>query len=176
MVETEPCDPPCSVSVSAPMVMQHSWIPGVILTEGLFPHNRRSLQVLAKSTWSPTGYGVRPLAPQEFWNLWDVPILLQDVADREPVFAGALFALMESAPAKILLSGAKCLLSSVLRGGDAGRKRRRCKEVGESFRSVKRPRGPGGRKEAVKYLGDKELITQRFLYLRPCARPAGSLN
>ena len=82
MVETEPCDPPCGVSVSAPMVMMHSRTPGVILTEGLFPHNRRSLQVLAKSTWSPTGYGVRPLAPQELWNLWDVPILLQDVPTR----------------------------------------------------------------------------------------------
>ena len=103
MVETEPCDPPCAVSVLVPMVMMHSRTPGVILTEGLFPHNRCSPQVLAKSTWSPTGYGVRSLAPQELWNLWDVPILLQDVADQDPTFASALSTLMRSAPAKILL-------------------------------------------------------------------------
>ena len=44
------CEPPVVVSVAAPMVIMHSLIPGVVLTEGLFPHNRRSLRVLVKST------------------------------------------------------------------------------------------------------------------------------
>ena len=116
MVETEPCPPPCGIGVSAPMVMTHFRTPGVILTEGLFPHNRRSHRVLAKSTWSPAGFGIWPLAPQQLWNLWDVHILLQDVADQEATFAGSLSAPMRSAPAKIALSGAKYLLSGVLRG------------------------------------------------------------
>ena len=134
MVETEPCPPPCGVSVLAPMVMTHSRTPAVILTAGLFLHNRRFHRVLVKSTWSPTGFGIRPLAPHELWNLWDVHILLQDVADQEPTFAGSLSTLMQSAPANILVSRAKCLISEVLRGGDASFKRQRYKE-GENLLS-----------------------------------------
>ena len=134
MVEAEPCRPPCGVDTLAPVAIPHSQTPCVILSVGLFSHNQRTQRVLAKSTWSPTGYGIRPLAPQELWNLWNLPILLQDVAVHEPTFASSISALMSSAPAKVLLSGGKCLLSDSFRGGDASRKRQLDREGGEPAR------------------------------------------
>ena len=117
MVKGAPCPAPPRPPAAAPAVLLHDTATGVVAPEGLFPHRLRSRRVVAPCTFSPTGFTVRALAEHELWGLWDVPILLQDLAPLGSAEAASLTALLESAPAKALLLGSECLLAGFFRGG-----------------------------------------------------------
>ena len=100
----------------APAVILLSSQPEVVVPEGLFPHDLLTCKVLAPCTLSRTGFCIRPLVDHELWALWDVPILLQDLALPGTEQALALSAVAGSAPVKVLTAGAECLLSGFYGG------------------------------------------------------------
>ena len=84
----------------------------VVLSTGLFPHNLFSRKVLVEDEWYPTGYGIRPLTAAELADLWDVPLLFQELAAKVDGGCGKIKDLLQSPPAKILLLGGDFLLAN----------------------------------------------------------------
>ena len=117
MVKGPPCPAPPPSSGAAPAVLFQDAATGVVSPSGLFPSRLRSRPVLAPCEFSRTGFAVRPLAAHELWGLWDVPILLQDLAAPGTAEAASLSALLDSAPAKALRLGSECLLEVFFPGG-----------------------------------------------------------
>ena len=62
-----------------PRVLRSPSEPGAVSSGGLFPHDRLSQRVLVPNDWSLTGFGTWSLSQAELGDLWDVPILLQDL-------------------------------------------------------------------------------------------------
>jgi hypothetical protein len=130
MVQAPPCPAPLLPVEPAPAVILLGATLDLVVPDGLFPHAVPSCRVLAPCTLSRTGFCVRPLVGRELWGLWDVPILLQDLALSDPERAAALSAVVESAPAKVLQLGGECLLAGVFRGGATARAGGRGEGVG----------------------------------------------
>ena len=105
-----PC--PSSSADPVPRVVKHLSMHDVVLSTGLFPHNLFSRRVLVEDKWSPTGYGIRPLTAAELADLWDVPLLFQELAAKVDGGSRRIKDLLQSPPAKILALGGDSLLAN----------------------------------------------------------------
>ena len=77
----------------------------MVLSTGLFPHNLFSRRVLVEDEWSPTRHGIRLLTPAELADLWDAPLLLQELAAKVEGGTKNIRDLLRSPTAKILSLG-----------------------------------------------------------------------
>ena len=114
---TAACPPPTEVRVARAEVLPHDSTPGVVLGDGLFPSSRLSQLVGVRDARSPTGYGCRALGKNEKWDLWDVPITLQERVGGNPAHERAFRDILRSPPAKILMLGGDALLGGCIRAG-----------------------------------------------------------
>ena len=87
----------------------------VVLPTGLFPHNLSSRQVLVEDDRSPTGQGTCSLSADELADLWDLPLLLQELAPDVKGGANSITALLRSPPVKIISLGGDALLGNYFR-------------------------------------------------------------
>jgi hypothetical protein len=119
-VRSAPCAAPVGEIGSSPEVL---WTRSgdravqAVSPGGLFPHDRLSERVLVPDDWSPTGFGTRPLSWSELGDLWDIPILLQDLIKGDSRWSGVVCSLVKSPPAKLLLLGGDSVVTRWLRGG-----------------------------------------------------------
>ena len=106
-----PCAAPSGESGSGPQVLRAPSEPGAISSAGLFPHDRLAQRVLVPDDWSRTGFGTRSLTQAELGDLWDVPILLQDLIKGDARWGRVVGSLVRSPPAKMLLMGGDAVVT-----------------------------------------------------------------
>ena len=140
-----PCAAPGKESRGGPRVLPSPSQSGVVSSAGLFPHDRLSQRVLVPDDWSPTGFGTRSLSQAELGDLWDVPILLQDLIKGDVRWERVVGSLVRSPPAKILLMGGDAVVTRWLRGGGATKVRQRSEPTPRATR-VLEGGGPGSKK------------------------------
>ena len=90
-------------------------MPNVVLPTGLYPHNLFSWQVLVEDDRSPTGQGTRSLSAEELDDLWDVPLLLQELTPDVKGGANGITAFLRSPPAKVRSLRGDALLGNYFR-------------------------------------------------------------
>ena len=69
--------------------------------------------------WLPTGHGIRTLTPSELADLWDVPLLLQELVLKVEGGAEGIKDPLRSPPAKVLSLGGDSLLAHFFWGSAA---------------------------------------------------------
>jgi hypothetical protein len=149
-VRSAPCAAPVGEIGSSPEVL---WTRSgdravqAVSPGGLFPHDRLSERVLVPDDWSPTGFGTRPLSWSELGDLWDIPILLQDLIKGDSRWSGVVCSLVKSPPAKLLLLGGDSVVTRWLRGGGAAKPGQRLCSTPRAAGGMQLPRAAGLRSE-----------------------------